>query len=136
MNKKDSRSFLEQIKNTRLRIVEKERFLELLRSQAERVTTNIKLVQVSGGEANGRENILVKIIDTCHELEREREELINRQLAVMAIVKTIEPPYSTLLYLRYFDGFDWPKIAETLDYSEGHVFKIHRAALTLLQAQL
>ena len=76
------------------------------------------------------EDIIIWIVD----LEREIDDGIRR-LAVMKkeigqmIRRIPDSQYRMLLRLRYLCRWPWRKIAAKMNYSGGHVYRVHKLAL-------
>ena len=105
---------------------------EQLEALAKRVTVNFTQEKVSGGRAttSPMEDATVKLIDLCHEINDDIDELITLKAEILEIISKVDDPVSQLLLqMRYIEGKTWEEVAYDLDYNSRTVFKIHGRAL-------
>lgn len=105
---------------------------EQLEALAKKVTVNFTQEKVSGGRAttSPMEDATVKLIDLCHEINDDIDELITLKAEILEIISKVDDPVSQLLLqMRYIEGKTWEEVAYDLDYNSRTVFKIHGRAL-------
>lgn len=104
---------------------------EQLEALAKRVTVNFTQEKVSGGRATTSPmDATVKLIDLCHEINDDIDELITLKAEILEIISKVDDPVSQLLLqMRYIEGKTWEEVAYDLDYNSRTVFKIHGRAL-------
>lgn len=69
-------------------------------------------------------------------LDREIDQQVDdRQAMEMAIRTVTDDRLRLLLEYRYFDQLSWEELAEKMNYSYQHVFRLHKQALQALQTE-
>jgi len=77
----------------------------------------------------------VAAADLSELMEQEEAELEDLQKRVKAFISTIEEPVeSRIIYMRYISCYDWDMIANLLNYTSRHVFRIHNRIVQQLPA--
>ena len=66
------------------------RYQEKLRTIAEKTTVDISIEKVSGGSANSREDIMVKLVDLSHEVNADIDRLVDLQKELRDTIKQVE----------------------------------------------
>lgn len=105
---------------------------EQLEALAKRVTVNFTQEKVSGGRntKSPMEDATVKLIDLCHEINEDIDDLITLKAEILEVTNKLKDPVSQLLLqMRYFQGKTWEDVAFELGYNNRTVFKIHGKAL-------
>lgn len=100
----------------------------VLMTQATKITTSMS---AAGGGGDGRkiENAAIRLAELADELEKEAQHYTAVVDEVLHTVNQIGEPYATLLFLRYFAGKTWEKVAVEMNYSWRHVHRVHADAL-------
>ena len=113
------------------------RYQEKLRTIAEKTTVDISIEKVSGGSANSREDIMVKLIDLSHEVNADIDRLVDLQKELRGTIKQVEDgKLRLLLEMRYLNGEGWDDIARVFDCDRSTVFRSHKKALSKVEKLL
>ena len=82
------------------------------------------------GNVHSGENVIVKIIELENQMNADVDELVNLKEKIMGMIRRItDVEKQLLLELRYISIASWETIAERMNYSLQHVFRLHNAAL-------
>ena len=109
--------------------------IEALRRMASRFSPTLSDVRVQTTPDPSRmQEFLAEAADEEAEIALLEEER-NRALAEAArmISRLPEEKMEQLMELRYLDRQPWEEIAEALDLSPSHTFRLHKAALEFIQ---
>lgn len=113
------------------------RYQEKLRTIAEKTTVDISIEKVSGGSANSREDIIVKLVDLSHEVNADIDRLVDLQKELRDTIKQVEDGrLRLLLEMRYLNGEGWDDIARVFDCDRSTVFRSHKKALSKVEKLL
>lgn len=132
--KSEVRSFLRSVRSARLERRQAERSLELLRTEAERITASFSLAGGGGGDAH-RDALLIELADRGKELEGVIRRQWAREREVEGFINQLpDERHRAVLRLRYVECLSWPKVlagmqAVGLWYEERQMFRLHGAAL-------
>lgn len=79
--------------------------------------------------------VATELVDRLQELServnREIDELVDlKRQAEEAIDRLAVPEHREVMRLRYLVGLDWQEVAERMNYSLQHVFRLHGKSLT------
>jgi hypothetical protein len=125
-----AKEYLSRAYNLRRSIATQEIRLEELRTQAEHITADINGMPRGSGQSSPVERIAVQIADLSMELELDWLDLIQYQEDISKTINAVSDPIlNQILSLRYLSYKPWSEIADTLHYTIGHTFKLHRKAL-------
>lgn len=111
--------------------------LQVLRSQAERITPVISDMPKGGGELDRRGKIYDELIDMSREYE---EDWIKQQRIILDVLHMIDSLEDDLqravLEEHYINGLDWQPVADKLGYAYSTVTNAHGVALQILAEKL
>lgn len=112
----------------RERMLESE--LEMLRSDAERVTACMGGMPGAGPDVNRLPRAVERIDETRKKLEQEIEDCVDRRFEVMRVVAAVAAPdVQEVLRRRYILGQTYPEIADAVGLVLRRVYQIHRAGV-------
>ena len=112
----------------RERMLESE--LEMLRSDAERVTACMGGMPGAGPDVNRLPRAVERIDETRKKLEQEIEDCVDRRFEVMRVVAAVAAPdVQEVLRRRYILGQTYPEIADAVGLVLRLVYQIHRAGV-------
>lgn len=112
----------------RERMLESE--LEMLRSDAERVTACMGGMPGAGPDVNRLPRAVERIAETRKKLEQEIEDCVDRRFEVMRVVAAVAAPdVQEVLRRRYILGQTYPEIADAVGLVLRRVYQIHRAGV-------
>lgn len=130
MTVKDAKEYLSKAYRIDQRINAKLEQTSSLRTQAEKATTTFSDMPKSFGDVHSREKIIVKIIDLEHEINADIDSLVDLKAEMISKIKSIPCiEHQMLLELRYICFKPWEDIAEDMNFSLQHIFRLHSAAL-------
>jgi len=71
-----------------------------------------------------------KIIDLQREINEDIDRFIDTKREIMGVINELENPvYRTLLELRFINGKSWEQIADEMEYSIQHTYRMRDRAL-------
>ena len=112
----------------RERMLESE--LEMLRSDAERVTACMGGMPGAGPDVNRLPRAVERIDETRKKLQQEIEDCVDRRFEVMRVVAAVAAPdVQEVLRRRYILGQTYPEIADAVGLVLRRVYQIHRAGV-------
>lgn len=118
----------------RERMLESE--LEMLRSDAERVTACISGMPGAGPNVDRLPRAVERIDETRKKLELEIEDCVDRRFEVMRVVAAVAAPdVQEVLRRRYILGQTYPEIADAVGLVLRRVYQIHRAGVLALELE-
>lgn len=118
----------------RERMLESE--LEMLRSDAERVTACISGMPGAGPDVDRLPRAVERIDETRKKLEQEIEDCVDRRFEVMRVVAAVAAPdVQEVLRRRYILGQTYPEIADAVGLVLRRVYQIHRAGVLALELE-
>lgn len=118
----------------RERMLESE--LEMLRSDAERVTACMGGMPGAGPDVNRLPRAVERIDETRKKLEQEIEDCVDRRFEVMRVVAAVAAPdVQEVLRRRYILGQTYPEIADAVGLVLRRVYQIHRAGVLELDLE-
>ena len=85
--------------------------------------------RVQGGDPKGFEDAVAEIDAITAEIAEMTAELAAVKREVLDKIQRLRPVYADVLYKRYLENKPYWKIAADMDYSTGHVKRLHREAL-------
>ena len=125
------KEFLEQVRYVDRAIDSKLEQLQRLEDETKKATSIVSDMPRSSSPNQQRlEATIVKIVDLKHEINRDIDWLVDLKKAARLSINAMDNPEEQLiLELRYLCYKTWLEIAETLGYSESHVYRLHGLAL-------
>ena len=126
-----AKEFLQRGWNIHNRIKTKEEQKAFWQNMAEKTTSNSAAVRMGGTSGHSK---IETAIDKIDEIDRKLDADIAEMTTVWreihaAIAKVNNPTYRELLELRYLGFGTWEQIAEKMDKSLRHVYRLHGEAL-------
>ncbi|GHU47374.1 hypothetical protein FACS1894120_5340 [Clostridia bacterium] len=102
-----------------------------LHELATKATSTLSDVPPSGTRNVHRmEDVIVKILDLESEINDDINALVDLKCEIVKTIKRVDnAEYRTLLELRYLCFKSWSDIAVDMNYSQDHIFTVHRKAL-------
>lgn len=77
-----------------------------------------------------RERAIAKVIDLEKEIDSQIDELVDAKREIMQLIEQVpKKEYKLLLEMRYVNLYTWEKIAEQMDITIRHVYRLHGSAL-------
>ncbi|GHU58892.1 hypothetical protein FACS1894133_4530 [Clostridia bacterium] len=103
-----------------------------LHELATKATSTLSDVPPSGTRNVHRmEDVIVKILDLESEINDDINALVDLKCEIVKAIKRVDSAeYRTLLELRYLCFKSWSDIAVEMNYSQDHIFTVHRKALS------
>lgn len=106
--------------------------LQTLRDLSMRVSANLTVEKVAGGnnKKGHMENTVVRIVDLEKEIKKDLERSIAIKAEIMNTISQVDDPIGQIiLEMRYINGKGWDEISGSLNYKDSSIFKIHSRAL-------
>lgn len=76
------------------------------------------------------ENTLIKIVDMQTEINDDIDRLVDLKQEISTAIEALpDPQEQSVLLKRYLRYMSWAQIAEDLDYSIQHIYRLHWRAL-------
>ena len=129
----NAKQYLKQITRLDNLIKSKLEQIEELRSLAEKVTVEAKLVKSynkNSYQSDKVGDIVVKIVDLNNEINEYIDRLIDLKAEAVRLIDSLEDPdYRLLLNLRYINGYTFERIAVEMNYCYRWITKLHGRAL-------
>ena len=117
----------------RLLQVKESRIKELrdMQDRVSQINTGVKVQ--SNSKNDSMADLVATILDLIAEYKQDCYRLLSIQQEIAAIVETVHrDEHRLILFERYVNLKRWEDIAADNDYSEKHVYKLHRAAIASL----
>lgn len=101
-----------------------------LRNLATKATSTLSDSAPSGSRNIHRmEDVIVKIIDFENDINAEIDSLVDLKREITSVIKAVPNlEYQTLLELRYLCFKSWEDIADEMNYSIQHIYRIREKA--------
>ena len=117
------------------RLQTKQRRLEWLKNRASYVSANLhEAVQSSPSHRSAVEEAVVRIISLEEEIANDITRIVQLKQEIASAIRRVNNiECETLLEMRYLSFLRWEEIASQLNYSQGHVYHLHRRALKLVK---
>ena len=130
-----AKEFLSKAFYLDIRINSKIDQIKQLRALATKTNTVLSEVSVQSTKNNHKmESIILKIMEIENELNRDLADLLLIKVDIKRAIDGVDnEEYRTLLELRYIAYKKWEQIAEEMDFSTEHIYRMHRDALKLIQ---
>lgn len=104
--------------------------IQVLRSQAEKITTSYSDAPTFGGFEDHRQAIIAEMVDLQNECESARKECTRKFQEIQFFISLLSDYRERIVCeYRYLNYYGWLDIAMALDYSVQNVTKIHGKAL-------
>lgn len=110
-------------------LIEKEQNrLDVLRASVERITAPMDGLPPAGDYSDRLASLAARIVDTESFLAALKTELSFARAEMSAALMSLDLPAATLdvLVMRYVDCLPFAQIVATLNYSEAHIYYLHR----------
>lgn len=129
----NAKQYLKQITRLDNLIKSKLEQIEELRSLAEKVTVEAKLVKSynkNSYQSDKVGDVVVKIVDLNNEINEYIDRLVDLKAEAIRLIDSLEDPdYRLLLNLRYINGYTFERIAVEMNYCYRWITKLHGRAL-------
>lgn len=101
-----------------------------LRNLVTKATSTLSDSAPSGSRNIHRmEDVIVKIIDFENDINAEIDSLVDLKREITSVIKAVPNlEYQTLLELRYLCFKSWEDIADEMNYSIQHIYRIREKA--------
>ena len=102
-----------------------------LRAMSTRITPVLSDMPKAGYVGNARfEDIINRITDEENELHDEMKRLLDKKDEISLLIKKVTKEiYQSVLEYHYIDFLPWETVAEKMNVSTGHVYRLRREAL-------
>ena len=110
--------------------------LQILRDLSMRVSANLTVEKVAGGnnKKGHMENTVVRIVDLEKEIRKELERSIAIKAEIMNTISQVDDPIGQIiLEMRYINGKGWDEIARDIKFDIRTAFRIHGKALKQIE---
>ena len=88
-------------------------------------------------DKNSFESILTRVIDLEREIKADEERLVDLKAEIIEKIKLVpNVEYQMLLELRHVCFKAWDEIADAMNFSVQHVFRLHSTALQELSKKI
>ena len=113
------------------------RSISALRSLATSLSAPIGGDRVQATGSNDRTGRLVaEIADAETEMEREIQRLTVLRIEAIRMIRTLQEPDQSVMFLRYIAGKTWESVAEQAEYEIRYTYKIGKRGLNTLFPKL
>lgn len=131
MNEKEVKQWLSRAYRIEQQIQSKSEQIEVWKRLANKLTSNLSLLNSGGGEGNRMETYCNKIADAQTEIARQQIELINVRREIEETINQVaDVILRLLLEQRYLLCKSWKDISEFMNLSIDYIKKeLHRQAL-------
>lgn len=105
--------------------------VQALRQLAEKASAILTGTSIgSGGNPQRMEDTIAKMVDLEAVIDKDLKQLVDTKHEIITVIKCVETvQLQTLLELRYLSFLTWEQIADAINVTMRHVFKIHGKAL-------
>lgn len=123
--------YLSQASIIDLQIDEITEQIRTLRAMSIRITAVLSDMPKAGYVGNARfEDIINRITDKENELHDETSRLLDKKEEISLMIKNVSKEYyQSVLKYHYIDFLPWETVAEKMNVSTGHVYRLRREAL-------
>lgn len=129
-----TREELREIPNLEKKIAEKKEQLDHLRALAMGVSAIAPKVKVQESVSNERSMMpIAEAVDLEREITRDIERLIKFRHRAYYLIQRLKGTERRLMELRYVNGYTWEVVAEKMEMSARHVYRIHGRILKKLR---
>ena len=130
----NAREYLDSIAVAGKRIKLKEERVQQLRESLTSVSAPMDKEQVSHTRnVSAMADSIARIIDMQHEIDQQLDHLHQLRQEAMRYFDQLDPQYSQMLTLKYYDDLTVSQIEKRLLYSRSSVFRILGEATDALQ---
>ena len=129
--------YLNQIYRLQKKIESLTLYEEKLRSEAEQVSSPpFDKIRVKGSGSRDASVVITKIVDCEAEIMQTKLEMITRRNEIIGKIQNLEnPTFVELLTRRYILFEKYSEIAEKMNYTEKHIFRLRKAALAAFEEE-
>lgn len=89
----------------------------------------------AGSGGNPMENKAIRHIELIEQYGAKLEEIATEREAIEEAIASLDWTARMLLRYRYIDNMTWDDVCVKMNYSWGHIHRIHGAAIAELQAK-
>lgn len=137
MTVKETKDYLAKAYRIDQRINSKLEQVSSLRALATKATVTFSDMPKGSGDVHSREKIIVKIIDLEHGINADIDALVDLKAEIIEKIKLVpNVEYQMLLELRHVCFKAWDEIADAMNFSVQHVFRLHSTALQELSKKI
>jgi hypothetical protein len=137
MTDTEAKAFLQSLRSTAKQIAEKDRFLQLMRTQLTLSSGQDNTPRVKASPDPGLERIMCVVLDLEAEKKAlEKEFSRDRELTLRCLSRIQKGQYCAVLFFRYICAESWNTICKKMSYSIRRVFQIHGEALSEFAKQM
>ena len=131
MTETEAKAFLQGLRSTAKQIAEKDRVLQLMRTQLTLSSGQDNSPRVKASPDPGLERIMCVVLDLEAEKKAlEKEFSRDRELTLRCLSRIQKGQYCAVLFFRYICAESWNTICKKMSYSIRRVFQIHGEALS------
>lgn len=129
------KKYLQSIKRLDTIINSKIEILDMLRQLSNSINGFNENEKVQSSKNNDRmSDIISKIIDLEKEINKDIDRFVDIYKKAESIIGKVEnDDCRTLLVLRYLNFRTWEEIAEEMNYSVRHIYRLHGEVLSYLK---
>lgn len=137
MTKTEAKAFLQGLRSTAKQIAEKDRVLQLMRTQLTLSSGQDNTPRVKASPDPGLERIMCVVLDLEAEKKAlEKEFSRDRELTLRCLSRIQKGQYCEVLFFRYICAESWNTICLKLHLSRPWVMRLHRRAVALFAQEL
>lgn len=126
---------LEEIRALKYKIDAREGQIEELKTKLvglKATDYSLERVQTSMDSSDNKAELIDKIDELNTELAMSIYELSMKRNELIKAIEKVPGMWGSVLEMRYIECLSWKEIADKTYYSEDHLYKIHRKALSIL----
>jgi len=117
---------LSEYLDLKLAVSQKIQSLEELKSMTE-LSSRVLTGMPRGGKHRDLADAIAKLIDLQESFAKEIERLGRALVEIEQTIESVTDPHcKRILYARYILGYSFERIAEDMNYSYGHVIRLHK----------
>ena len=129
-----AKEYLSRAYRTDQRINSKLEQVQSLRNLAEKASAILSGIS-AGRDPHQIENTIAKMMDLETVINTDLKQLVDTKHEIITMIKCVEPTQlQTLLEMRYLNFLSWEQIADIMNVTIRHVFKIHGKALNEVES--
>ena len=129
-----TREEFREIPNFEKKIADKKEQLDHLRALAMGVSAIAPKVKVQESVSNERSMLpITEAVDLEREISQDIERLIKLRHRAYYLIQRLKGTERWLMELRYVNGYTWEVVAEKMEMSVRHVYRIHGRILKKLR---
>ena len=125
---------LYQLRDLRREIRMDEERLAEMETRATHITQTLSGMPAGGGDGKKLEREAVAIADLRSLLEDKRARCQSQLLQLERYIQSIPDSLTRQIFtLRFAEGKSWAKVAETIGYSERHIYRLNKLVQRTLE---